>query len=57
MSTRSTKSITTLDDYDTNDEWNEAKKRKLDYKHFELVEKTDKGSKLKKQLEKEFRRD
>ena len=33
-------------DYDTNDELNEAKKKKFDCKQFEFVDKTDKESKL-----------
>ena len=33
-------------DYDTNDESNEAKKKYFDYKKFELVNETDKRSKL-----------
>ena len=42
-------------DYDTNDELNEAKKKKFDYKHFELVEKTEKGSKLDGEIRKFFK--
>ena len=33
-------------DYDTDDELNEAKKKKLDYKQFKLGNKTDKESEL-----------
>ena len=32
--------------YDTDDELHEAKKKKFDYKQFEFVDKTDKESKL-----------
>ena len=32
-------------DYDSDDDLNEAKKKKIDYKQFELFDKTDKKSK------------
>ena len=33
-------------DYDNDDELSETKKKKIDYKQFELIDKTDKRSKL-----------
>ena len=42
-------------DYDTDDELNEAKKKKCDYKQFEFVDKTDKESKLDGKTKKIFK--
>ena len=41
-------------DYDNDDELNEAKKPKIDYKQFELFDQTDKKSKLDEQTKKMF---
>ena len=38
--------------YDTDDELHEAKKKKFDYKQFEFVDKTDKQSKLDEETKK-----
>ena len=42
-------------DYDNDDELNEAKKKKYDYKQFELFDKTDKMSKLYGETKKNFK--
>ena len=42
-------------DYDNDDEFNEAKKTKIDYKQFELLDQTDKKSKLDEQTKKCFK--
>ena len=42
-------------DYDADDELSEAKKKKFDYKLFELFDKTDKKSKLDQERKKKFK--
>ena len=42
-------------DYDAADELSQAKKKKLDYKQFELFDKTDKKSKLDEETKKFFK--
>ena len=42
-------------DYDTDDELNETKKKKIDYKQFELFDKTDKKLTLDEETKKFFK--
>ena len=42
-------------DYDNDDELKEAKKKKADYKQFELLEKTDKNLKADEETKKKFK--